>query len=298
MRRSKSGAGLVVVGLAIAAAAGCASETTTTTTKKAGSGDVVADRQRLMKLNGGAWTEVQAKAKAGNMEGVAVSAETLALNAQQIPAMFPAGSMTDKSKAKPEVWQKLPEFEAAAKKMEAGVGEAPRRRPREERTTRPGHRQGLRSGRLRHLPHAVPGSAAAFVVVRAALRRGRSTPLPDPPHRAAGFCRGDAGQRPITVGWSHPNVDFCVTSRLARMLLRPCLPWKIHSSADIIRYKPGDVARAPPPQAHVRGRLLGVIAVTSFVLLTILAAMFSSCFAVRPGLLCPAACSRVARSRS
>ena len=116
MRRSSRGAGLVVVGLAIAAAAGCASETTVT--KKAGSGDVVADRQRLMKLNGGAWTEVQAKAKAGNMEGVAVSAETLALNAQQIPAMFPAGSMTDKSKAKPEVWQKFPEFEAAAKKME------------------------------------------------------------------------------------------------------------------------------------------------------------------------------------
>jgi len=85
---------------------------------KAGSGDVVADRQRLMKLNGAAWTEVQAKAKAGNMEGVAVSAETLALNAQQIPGLFPPGSMTEKAKAKPEIWQKWPEFEAAAKKME------------------------------------------------------------------------------------------------------------------------------------------------------------------------------------
>jgi cytochrome c556 len=105
----------VVLGLAVAVAAGCASETKTT---RPGSGDIVADRQRVMKLNGAAWAELQAKAKAGNLEGVAVSAETLALNSQQIPSLFPAGSLTDKSKAKPEIWQKWPEFEAAAKKME------------------------------------------------------------------------------------------------------------------------------------------------------------------------------------
>ena len=115
MRRSSRGAGLVVLGLAVAVAAGCASETKT---MKSGSGDIVADRQRVMKLNGAAWAEIQAKAKAGNIEGIAVSAETLALNAQQIPSLFPAGSLTDKSKAKPEVWQKWSEFEAAAKKME------------------------------------------------------------------------------------------------------------------------------------------------------------------------------------
>ena len=63
MRRSSRGAGLVVLGLAVAVAAGCASETKT---MKAGSGDIVADRQRVMKLNGAAWVEVQAKAKAGN----------------------------------------------------------------------------------------------------------------------------------------------------------------------------------------------------------------------------------------
>jgi len=114
MRRSSRGAGLVVLGLAVAVAAGCASETK----MKRGSGDIVADRQRVMKLNGAAWAEAQAKAKAGNLEGIAVSAETLALNSQQIPSLFPAGSLTDKSKAKPEIWQKWPEFEAAAKKME------------------------------------------------------------------------------------------------------------------------------------------------------------------------------------
>jgi len=105
MRRNRVCAGLVIVALSAAVAA-------------AGSGDIVADRQRLMKLNGATWAEIQAKAKAGNIEGIAVSAETLALNAQQIPSLFPAGSLTDKSKAKPEIWQKWSEFEADAKNLE------------------------------------------------------------------------------------------------------------------------------------------------------------------------------------
>jgi cytochrome c556 len=115
MRRSSRGAGLVVLGLAVVVAAGCASDKKMV---KSGSGDIVADRQRLMKLHGQIWADIQAKAKANNIEGIEVSAETLAINAQYIPAMFPEGSLTDKSKAKPEVWQKWPEFEAAAKKME------------------------------------------------------------------------------------------------------------------------------------------------------------------------------------
>jgi cytochrome c556 len=71
-----------------------------------------------MKLNGAVWAEIQTQAKAGNLDGISVGAETLALNAQQIPALFPAGSLTDTSKAKPEIWQKWAEFEADAKKME------------------------------------------------------------------------------------------------------------------------------------------------------------------------------------
>jgi len=116
MRRTSRGAGLVVLGLAVVVAAGCATEKKMA---KSGSGDIVADRQRLMKLHGQVWADIQAKAKANNIEGIEVSAETLAINAQYIPAMFPEGSLTDKSKAKPEVWQKWPEFEAASKKMES-----------------------------------------------------------------------------------------------------------------------------------------------------------------------------------
>jgi cytochrome c556 len=81
--------------------------------------DVVADRQRLMKLNGASWADAQAKLKAGNVEAVAVNAETMALTATHIAALFPQGSLTDKSKAKPDIWEKWSEFESAAKNMGA-----------------------------------------------------------------------------------------------------------------------------------------------------------------------------------
>jgi cytochrome c556 len=83
------------------------------------SGNPVADRQRLMKLNGANWADIQAKVKAGNADAVAVNAEAIAVMAGHIPALFPAGSLTDQSKAKPEIWQKWGDFEAAAKNMES-----------------------------------------------------------------------------------------------------------------------------------------------------------------------------------
>ncbi|HYB70787.1 MAG TPA: cytochrome c [Candidatus Bathyarchaeia archaeon] len=99
-----------VGGLALAIAVGCASSSMS----KSGSGDPVADRQRLMKSVGANWSDIQAKAKAGNIEGIAVNAETLSLYSQRITGLFPEGSLTDKSKAKPEIWQKWPEFQSAA----------------------------------------------------------------------------------------------------------------------------------------------------------------------------------------
>jgi cytochrome c556 len=107
---------IVLGGMVAVAVTGCASSET----KKAKSADdVVAERQRIMRLNGASWADAQAKGKAGNWDAIAVNAETMALNAMQIPALFPAGTLTEKSKAKPEVWQKWPEFEAAAKAMVA-----------------------------------------------------------------------------------------------------------------------------------------------------------------------------------
>src|SRR5438034_2333159 len=80
--------------------------------------EIVAERQQVMKQNGDAWKNVQDAAKAGNWAVVAANADIMSKNAAKIPSLFPAGSMTEKSKAKPEIWQKWSEFEATAKKME------------------------------------------------------------------------------------------------------------------------------------------------------------------------------------
>jgi cytochrome c556 len=80
--------------------------------------EVVAERQQLMKQNGDAWKNIQDNAKTANWAVVAANAEIISKNAARIPSLFPEGSLTDKSKAKPEIWQKWPEFESTAKKME------------------------------------------------------------------------------------------------------------------------------------------------------------------------------------
>ncbi|MBI2218117.1 MAG: cytochrome c [Candidatus Rokubacteria bacterium] len=104
------GTGVVIGGLAAMVLAGCATGQMAARKPE----EVVAERQRLMKLHGALWKDIQDKAKAGNVEAIAVNAEALALNAPRIPSLFPEGTMTEKSKAKPEIWQKWPEFEKAA----------------------------------------------------------------------------------------------------------------------------------------------------------------------------------------
>ena len=107
--------GVILGSLVALAVGGCASSSKSATT---GTGDAVAERQRLMKNVGANWADIQAKVKAGAPDTVAVNAESLSLHAQRIPGLFPPGSLTDKSKAKPDIWQKWPEFEAAAKNLE------------------------------------------------------------------------------------------------------------------------------------------------------------------------------------
>jgi cytochrome c556 len=107
---------MVVAGsIAGLVATGCA--TGGNTAKTMSPAETVSERQRYMKLHGGLWRDIQDKAKVQNFDGIAVSAEALALNAGRIPAMFPEGSMTSESKAKQEIWQKWPEFEKASTMM-------------------------------------------------------------------------------------------------------------------------------------------------------------------------------------
>ena len=113
-RRATLHRSLVMIVLVAAAATACV---TGSAPRMVGTGDVVFDRQRLMKIQGAQWNEIQAKFKAGNIEAIAPNAEVLAITALQIPTLFPEGSLTEKSKAKPELWQRRDEFNKAAKNL-------------------------------------------------------------------------------------------------------------------------------------------------------------------------------------
>ena len=114
-RLSLTASVIVTASLVIGIGAGCASKSVS----KMGSGDVVADRQRLMKSVGANWADIQAKAKAGNIEGDRGERGDARPDGSADPGPVPRPARcTEKSKAKPEIWQKWPEFEAAAKNLE------------------------------------------------------------------------------------------------------------------------------------------------------------------------------------
>jgi cytochrome c556 len=76
-------------------------------------------RKKLMKEQGAAWKNIQDKAKAGQVKDLVPDAEKLASTSKEIPGLFPEGSLNpEKSAAKPEIWQKRAEFDAAAKNLE------------------------------------------------------------------------------------------------------------------------------------------------------------------------------------
>lgn len=84
-------------------------------------GDVIADRKELFKNNSGNFKDAREKAKAGAFARIAVNAQTIAINARHIPALFPAGSMgkpEDKSRAKAEIWEDWDGFKAAAQQLQ------------------------------------------------------------------------------------------------------------------------------------------------------------------------------------
>ena len=104
---------VVAVGLAALGMAGYA-------TAQMSSGDsAIEARKKLMKEQGAAWKNIQDKAKAGQVKDLVPDAEKLAMTSKEIPTLFPEGSLNpEKSAAKPEIWQKRAEFDAAAKNLE------------------------------------------------------------------------------------------------------------------------------------------------------------------------------------
>jgi cytochrome c556 len=103
-------AGIVVLSVAVI---GCASMKA-----KANPDEAIAARQELMKKQGAAMRSMSDKMKAGQVQAVAEDARTLEDTSKKITALFPEGSVNPAtSRAKPEIWQKWPEFEGHAKKL-------------------------------------------------------------------------------------------------------------------------------------------------------------------------------------
>ena len=114
----------VLVGLAILASVAASCASSSKPMSAAAPTDIIAERQRLMKLKGASWADAQAKAKAGNVEGIAVNAETIAFIGRITPDLFP--EKTDSKTqtwAKPEIWQKWDDFTKASKNEETKAAE-------------------------------------------------------------------------------------------------------------------------------------------------------------------------------
>ncbi len=109
----------VVTGVLLAlAASGCAQMRGEKA--KMSPAEAIEARQKLMKEQGAAMKSIQDKAKAGQQQAITPDVETLVRTSKQIPALFPEGSLDPKtSRAKPEIWQKWPEFEGNAKRLES-----------------------------------------------------------------------------------------------------------------------------------------------------------------------------------
>jgi cytochrome c556 len=82
--------------------------------------DAIAARQKLMKEQGAAMKSISDKAKAGEFQTLGPDAQKLVETSKQIPSLFPEGSLDPAtSRAKPEIWQKWPEFTGNAKTLES-----------------------------------------------------------------------------------------------------------------------------------------------------------------------------------
>jgi cytochrome c556 len=84
--------------------------------------DLVQKRIDMMKSQGPHLKPIADFLKgAGGSENLATNAQAVADNAKTIPALFPPGSITDKSRALPDIWQKWDDFQAKAKDLETAA---------------------------------------------------------------------------------------------------------------------------------------------------------------------------------
>ena len=72
--------------------------------------DPIAVRMYLMENVGANAKALKGKLDAGKIKDAQLNAAAIALHATQIPALFPAGSTSESSRALPEIWQKWDDF--------------------------------------------------------------------------------------------------------------------------------------------------------------------------------------------
>ena len=85
--------------------------------------DVIQKRQDAMKGNGAAAKAIKAAVEAKDNATVEAKAKDIMGTADKIVSLFPKGSTTGKTKAKPEIWEKSDDFAKAAKNLNKAAGE-------------------------------------------------------------------------------------------------------------------------------------------------------------------------------
>ncbi len=71
---------------------------------------VIEQRRKLMKSNSKAWKAVRKAAKKNDYATIESKAKIIAANLDKIPDLFPKGSTSEKSRAKPAIWEKWDAF--------------------------------------------------------------------------------------------------------------------------------------------------------------------------------------------
>jgi len=85
--------------------------------------DVIQKRQDAMKGNSAAAKAIKAAVEAKDYATVEAKAKDIMGTADNLVSLFPKGSTTGKTKAKPEIWEKPDEFSKAAKNLSKAAGE-------------------------------------------------------------------------------------------------------------------------------------------------------------------------------
>jgi cytochrome c556 len=85
---------------------------------------VIAERQAVMKMNGGNFLGIKSSIAAGDAKAVAAAAGAIAAMAPFIPSLFPKGTGPEagKTKALAKIWEDGDGFKKAAEKLAAEAG--------------------------------------------------------------------------------------------------------------------------------------------------------------------------------